>query len=102
LDKPVKLCKDCKHWRPNSLSKHNGNPRDNFDKCAHPKCVIVTDRKEVIRGSQLQTNKQMYCSIAREYRHCGTEAKYFEPSIDESPRLSWWKMFFKDLGKGMF
>jgi len=44
----------------------------------------------------------MYCSIAREYRHCGTEAKYFEPSIDESPRLSWWKMFFKDLGKGMF
>ena len=82
----MKLCKDCKHWKPNRFTDPNGDSRDNYDKCLNPKCQHVRHKTDFIRGSEMTTVKPMYCSIARDYHYCGHDAKFFEPIDPNEPK----------------
>ena len=68
---PLRLCKDCLHFRANSHS----TPTANIDWCHAPALVEVN----VVRGEV----KPVFCSVERApYGRCGLDAKHFQPHPD--------------------
>ena len=68
---PLRLCKDCLHFRANSHSTVTAN----IDYCHAPALVEVS----VIRGEV----KPVFCSVERApYGRCGLDAKQFQPHPD--------------------
>ena len=68
MTEPIKLCKDCKHYKRDWSARFIGL-EDKFDLCLHP---LVTGN--VVTGK----TDGRYCDSMRKYHGCGMEAKYFE------------------------
>ena len=68
MTEPIKLCKDCKHYKRDWGARITGYG-DTFDLCLHP---LVTEN--VVTGR----NNGKYCDHVRKYYECGMEGKYWE------------------------
>jgi hypothetical protein len=68
MTEPIKLCKDCKHYKRDWNARITGFG-DTFDLCLHPALTgnVVTGR-----------SNGKYCDHARKYYECGMEGKYWE------------------------
>lgn len=70
MTEPIKLCKDCKHYRKNWVEHLTGSG-DRFDTCHNPVLCenLVTGK---VKGGH-------FCDVMRRpYGRCGVEGKYYE------------------------
>ena len=68
MTEPIKLCKDCKHYKRDWGARLTGYG-DKFDLCLNP-----------LLNGNVVTGKSPagYCDLMRMYRACGMEGKYWE------------------------
>ena len=68
MTEPIRLCKDCKHYKKD-WSAHITGSGDRFDVCVHP---IVTGN--VVTGK----SNGYYCDTIRRFHKCGYDGKLWE------------------------
>ena len=68
MTEPIRLCKDCKHYRKDWSARFTGFG-DTFDLCLHP---LVTGN--VVTGK----NNGRYCDSERKFHKCGMDGKLWE------------------------
>jgi len=79
----MKLCKDCKHCRPNTAFRWLPFCKYDFAECKHPSAVI---RHDPVSGHREHT----FCELTRKWSdRCGPDAKFFEPL----PPKRWWEFW---------
>ena len=73
---PLRLCKDCLHFRANPLT----TDRTNLDKCMRPGAAWVTI--DYIHGHHVPAYAQSERECISRPDACGYEAKHFQPHPD--------------------
>jgi len=68
MTEPIRLCKDCKHYKKD-WSSHIIGSGDKFDVCLHP---LVTGN--VVTGK----HHGYYCDTIRRFHECGMDGKLWE------------------------
>ena len=69
MTEPIKLCKDCKHYKKDWYSRITGYG-DTFDFCVNPRLVAVNPVTGKTTGA--------FCDTMRKFHGCGMEGKYWE------------------------
>lgn len=81
----MKLCKDCKHYRPDTTLGIRALGFASFDRCDRAEYVYQRTLK-LVRG---ESKRMAFCDMLRgDESRCGVEGKGFEPR----PTKRWWPL----------